>query len=83
MSALVQADAEGIAAGIGAGAKVSQARGEVTLDLPRERIADACAAAREAGYEVLRDMGPSDSLGFDSEGVAGPWGSPSPPVGER
>ena len=77
MSALVQADAERIAAGLGAGAKVSQARGEVTLDLPRERIADACAAARDAGYDFLCDLAATDYLGFAAEGVAGYWGSPS------
>ena len=83
MSALVQADAERIAAAIGAGAKVSQARGEVTLDLPRERIADACAAARGAGYDFLCDLAATDYLGFASEGVAGYWGSPSTTGGER
>jgi NADH:ubiquinone oxidoreductase subunit C len=83
MSALVQADAEQLAAVLGDGARVSQARGEVTLDLPRERIADACAAARDAGYDFLVDIAATDYLGYASEGVAGYWGSPAATGGER
>ena len=43
---------------------VREAHGEVTLDVPRERIADACAAAREAGYDFLVDLAATDYLGF-------------------
>jgi NADH:ubiquinone oxidoreductase subunit C len=83
MSALVQADAEQLATVLGDGARVSQARGEVTLDLPRERIADACAAARDAGYDFLVDIAATDYLGYAAEGVAGYWGSPAATGEER
>jgi NADH-quinone oxidoreductase subunit C len=83
MTALVHADAEKLAGGLGAGAVVSQARGEVTLDVPRERIADACAAARDAGYDFLVDLAATDYLGYASEGVAGYWASPGTSGGAR
>jgi NADH:ubiquinone oxidoreductase subunit C len=71
------ADAEALAAGLGAGVTVSQAHGEVTIDLPRERIAEACAAARDAGYDFLVDLAATDYLGYTSDGVGGYWGSPA------
>lgn len=83
MTALVQADAEKLAAGAGSGAVVSQARGEVTVDVPRERIADVCAAALDAGYDFLCDLAATDYLGYASEGVAGYWASPSGSGGAR
>ena len=83
MTALVQADAEKLAAGAGPGAVVSQARGEVTLDVPRERIAEVCAAALDAGYDFLVDIAATDYLGYASEGVAGYWASPSGSGGAR
>ena len=72
-----RADADALAAGLGAGATVSEAHGEVTIDVPRERIAGACAAAREAGYDFLCDLAATDYLGYASDGVAGYWGSPT------
>ena len=77
------ADAQRLADGLGAGAVVSQARGEVTVDLPRERIADACAAARDAGYDFLMDIAATDYLGYAGDGVAGYWGSPTGSGGSR
>jgi NADH:ubiquinone oxidoreductase subunit C len=70
------ADADALAAGLGDGATVREDRGEVTLDVPCERIAEACAAARDAGYDFLCDLAATDYLGYAGEGVAGYWGSP-------
>ena len=70
-------DADALAAGLGEGAVVSEALGEVTVDVPRERIAEACAAALAAGYDFLCDLAATDYLGFAGEGVAGYWASPA------
>ena len=70
-----RADADALAAGLGAA--VREDRGEVTVDVPRERIADACAAALAAGYDFLVDLAATDYLGFAGEGVAGYWASPA------
>jgi NADH:ubiquinone oxidoreductase subunit C len=78
-----RADAESLAAGLGAGVTISEAHGEVTIDLPRERIADACAAARDAGYDFLMDLAATDYLGYAADGVAGYWGSPTASGGTR
>jgi NADH:ubiquinone oxidoreductase subunit C len=78
-----RADADGLAAGLGPGAVVREDRGEVTVDVPRARIADACAAARELGYDFLVDLAATDYLGYASEGVAGYWGSPTSSGGTR
>jgi NADH:ubiquinone oxidoreductase subunit C len=72
-----RADADALAARLGAGTSVSEAHGEVTIDVPRERIADACADARAAGYDFLVDLAATDYLGYASDGVAGYWGSPT------
>jgi NADH-quinone oxidoreductase subunit C len=68
-------DAGALAAGLGA--SVSEAHGEVTLDVPRERIAEACAAARDAGYDFLCDLAATDYHGYGGHGVAGYWASPA------
>jgi NADH:ubiquinone oxidoreductase subunit C len=78
-----RADADALAAELGEGAVVSEAHSEVTIDVPRERIADACAAAREAGYDFLADLAATDYLGYTSDGVAGYWGSPTDSGGSR
>ena len=78
-----RADADALAAALGEGAVVSEARSEVTIDVPRERIADACAAAREAGYDFLVDLAATDYLGYTADGVAGYWGSPTSSGGSR
>jgi NADH:ubiquinone oxidoreductase subunit C len=70
-----RADADALAAGLGAA--VREDRGEVTVDVPCERIADACAAALAAGYDFLVDLAATDYLGFAGEGVAGYWASPA------
>jgi len=70
-----RADADALAAGLGA--EVREDRGEVTVDVPRERIAEACAAALAAGYDFLVDLAATDYLGFAGEGVAGYWASPA------
>jgi NADH-quinone oxidoreductase subunit C len=75
MSSREHADA--LAARLGEGAVVSEALGEVTIDVPRERIAEACAAALDAGYDFLCDIAATDYLGFGGEGVAGYWASPA------
>jgi NADH:ubiquinone oxidoreductase subunit C len=77
-----RADADALAAGLAAGATVSEAHGEVTVDVPAASIAEACAAARDAGYDFLCDLAATDYLGFAGEGVAGYWASP-PGAGAR
>jgi NADH:ubiquinone oxidoreductase subunit C len=77
-----RADADALAAGLGDGATVSEAHGEVTLDVPAASIAKACAAACDAGYDFLCDLAATDYLGFGGEGVAGYWASP-PGAGAR
>jgi NADH:ubiquinone oxidoreductase subunit C len=72
-----RADADALAASLGEGATVGEGHGEVTLDVPRDRIADACAAARDAGYDFLVDLAATDYLGYAGDGVAGYWGSPT------
>jgi NADH:ubiquinone oxidoreductase subunit C len=72
-----RADGDALAASLGEGATVAEAFGEVTLDVPRARIADACAAARDAGYDFLVDLAATDYLGYAGDGVAGYWGSPT------
>ncbi|HET6174982.1 MAG TPA: NADH-quinone oxidoreductase subunit C [Gaiellales bacterium] len=72
-----RADADALAALLGEGAAVSESFGEVTLDVPRERIAGACAAALDAGYDFLMDLAATDYQGFAGEGVAGYWASPA------
>jgi NADH:ubiquinone oxidoreductase subunit C len=76
-------DARAIADGLGAGAVVGEAHGEVTVDLPRERIVDACTAALAAGYDFLVDLAATDYLGYTADGVAGYWGSPTSSGGAR
>ena len=71
-----RAAADELAAGL-PGATVAEAHGEVTLDVPGERIAEACAAARDAGFDFLCDLAATDYLGYGGEGVAGYWGSPT------
>ena len=71
-----RADADAMAAAL-AGASVAEAHGEVTLDVPSERITEACAAARDAGYDFLCDLAATDYLGYAGEGVAGYWASPT------
>lgn len=81
MSARAGADA--LAAGLGGELVVSEERGEVTIDVPRARIAEACAAARDAGWDFLCDLAATDYLGYAGEGVAGYWASPSGSGGTR
>ena len=71
-----RADADALAAGL-ADATVSEALGEVTIDVQAAQIAEACAAAIELGYDFLCDLAATDYLGFGGEGVAGYWASPS------
>jgi NADH-quinone oxidoreductase subunit C len=70
-------DADALAAALGDDAVVSEAHGEVTLDVPTARIPDGCAAARDAGYDFLCDLAATDYLGFGGEGVAGYWAAPA------
>ena len=71
-----RADADALAAAL-PGAAVAEAHGELTVDVPSERIGEACAAACEAGYDFLCDLAATDYLGYGGEGVAGYWSSPT------
>ena len=67
-----------LAGGFGAGAQVSEAHGEVTLDVAERRASPRPARrARDAGYDFLSDLAATDYLGFGGEGVAGYWASPA------
>ena len=81
MSARAGADA--LAAGLGGELAVREERGEITIDVPRARIAEACAAARDAGWDFLCDLAATDYLGYAGEGVAGYWASPAGSGGAR
>ena len=52
-------------------------RGETTLVVERERLADAATWLRdEAGFNFLSDIAAADYLGWDRPRVAGSWGVP-------
>ena len=70
-----RADADGLAAAVEG--TVSERYGEVTIDLPGARIADACALGIAAGYDFLVDLAATDHLGFGGDGVGGYWSSPT------
>jgi NADH:ubiquinone oxidoreductase subunit C len=64
------------------GAVVSEAFGELTIDIEPADVPDALARARDAGYDFLVDLAATDHLGFGG-GVAGYWSAPAgTPVGQ-
>jgi NADH-quinone oxidoreductase subunit C len=67
----IHADAEAIA-GTFEGARISEAFGEVTLDVEPDDIARALRSALEQGYDFLVDLAATDHLGFGGA-VAGYW----------
>lgn len=70
-----RADADALALEVGG--SVSEHVGEVTVDVPAGRIAEACELARRAGYDFLVDLAATDHLGFGADGVGGYWSSPA------
>jgi NADH-quinone oxidoreductase subunit C len=57
-------------------ASVSEAFGEITLDIQAADVPDALARAIDAGYDFLMDLAATDHLGFGGS-VAGYWSAPS------
>ncbi len=76
-----RADADALAVEVGG--DVREHVGEVTVDLPAERIAEACELALRAGYDFLVDLAATDHLGFGGDGVGGYWSSPTGSGGMR
>jgi len=76
-----RADADAIARALGG--DVGEHVGELTVDVPAERIAEACELALRAGYDFLVDLAATDHLGFGGDGVGGYWSSPSGTSGMR
>jgi len=55
----------------------TEARGETTVVVERERLAEAALQLRDAdGFNFLSDIAAADYLGWGDVGVAGYWGSP-------
>jgi NADH-quinone oxidoreductase subunit C len=70
----VRADAELLASSL-AGAVVSEAFGELTIDVEPAGVPGALERAIDAGYDFLIDLAATDHLGFGGA-VAGYWSSP-------
>jgi NADH-quinone oxidoreductase subunit C len=58
------------------GARVSEAFGEVTLDIEPSDVPAVLRGAIEAGYDFLMDLAATDHLGFGGA-VAGYWSAPT------
>ena len=58
-------------------ATVSEALGEVTIDVRAAQHRRGLRRGARAGYDFLCDLAATDYLGFGGEGVAGYWASPS------
>ena len=58
------------------GATVSEAFGEITLDVQPADVPAALRGASEAGYDFLIDLAATDHLGFGGA-VAGYWSAPA------
>jgi NADH-quinone oxidoreductase subunit C len=67
----IRADAEELA-GTFEGARVSEAFGEITVDVEPADVARALRSAIEQGYDFLVDLAATDHLGF-GDSVAGYW----------
>jgi NADH/F420H2 dehydrogenase subunit C len=50
---------------------VKESFGETTVTVERDRIREACAGARDAGFTFLADIVTTDYLGWGSAGVSG------------
>jgi NADH-quinone oxidoreductase subunit C len=73
-----RADAE-LLAGAFEGAHVSEALGEITLDVEPADVPAVLARAIDAGYDFLCDLAATDHLGFGGS-VAGYWSAPAQAV---
>jgi NADH-quinone oxidoreductase subunit C len=58
------------------GARVSEAFGELTLDIEPSDVPAVLTGAIEAGYDFLMDLAATDHLGFGGA-VAGYWSAPA------
>jgi NADH:ubiquinone oxidoreductase subunit C len=72
---VIRADADQLASAL-EGARVSEAFGEVTIDIEPADVPAALRAAIDAGYDFLIDLAATDHLGFGGA-VAGYWSAPS------
>jgi NADH:ubiquinone oxidoreductase subunit C len=72
---VTRADADQLASAL-EGARVSEAFGEVTIDVEPADVPAALRAAMGAGYDFLVDLAATDHLGFGGA-VAGYWSAPS------
>jgi NADH-quinone oxidoreductase subunit C len=70
-----RADA-GLVAGAFEGARVSEALGEITLDVEPADVPAVLARVVDAGYDFLVDLAATDHLGFGGA-VAGYWSAPT------
>jgi NADH:ubiquinone oxidoreductase subunit C len=73
--AATRADAD-VMAGAFEGARVSEALGEITLDVEPSDVPAVLTQAIEAGYDFLVDLAATDHLGFGGA-VAGYWSAPT------
>ena len=72
---MIRADADQLASAL-EGARVSEAFGEVTIDVEPADVPAALRAAIDAGYDFLIDLAATDHLGFGGA-VAGYWSAPA------
>jgi NADH:ubiquinone oxidoreductase subunit C len=72
---VIRADADQLASAL-EGARVSEAFGEVTIDVEPADVPAALRAAIGVGYDFLVDLAATDHLGFGGA-VAGYWSAPS------
>jgi NADH-quinone oxidoreductase subunit C len=70
-----RADADQLASTL-EGARVSEAFGEITIDVEPATVPAALRAASDAGYDFLVDLAATDHLGFGGA-VAGYWSAPA------
>ena len=76
-----RADADQLASGL-EGARVSEAFGEVTIDVEPADVPAALERAIDAGYDFLIDLAATDHLGFGGA-VAGYWSAPAGTPGQQ
>jgi NADH:ubiquinone oxidoreductase subunit C len=72
---VTRADADQLASALD-GARVSEAFGEITIDVEPAQVPAALRAAIDAGYDFLIDLAATDHLGFGGA-VAGYWSAPA------
>jgi NADH-quinone oxidoreductase subunit C len=79
-----RADADRLAGELGdAVQRVSEAFGEVTVDVRPDQVPAVLAAFERAGYDFLSDLAATDYLEYAAEGVGGYWGGPSNTLVQR